>query len=74
LTPLAYTPRRLDEETAMKRASYRMFSSYTKSWETLFDEVARFLSELGRERVISVSHSADSGQGVVAVWFWETSA
>jgi hypothetical protein len=39
------------------------------SWATLFTEAADF-AELGPERLISISHSADGGNGVVTVWYW----
>jgi hypothetical protein len=40
------------------------------SWEQLFQEAAEFATTLGRERLISISHSEDQNQGVVAVWYW----
>ena len=40
------------------------------SWESLFDEAARFATEIGRERLISISHSEDANEGVVTVWVW----
>ena len=42
------------------------------SWEDLFCRVETFASEMGPERLINISHSAEQGGfGVVAVWYWE---
>lgn len=40
-------------------------------WEALFSEVAEFATELGGDRMISISHSEDKDEGVVTVWFWK---
>jgi hypothetical protein len=53
---------------------FREFRSSFKSWDELFSEAAAFASTLGRERLISISHSEDSGKGVVAVWYWGDSS
>ena len=50
---------------------FRIFKSWTKSWETLCAEAAVFASEKGRERLISVSLSEDQHEGVIVVWYWE---
>ena len=55
----------------MRHVGFRVFKTMTKSWAELFSEAARFADEVGRERLISISHSEDSNEGVVAVWFWE---
>jgi hypothetical protein len=49
------------------------FRSSFKSWNDLFSEAAAFATTLGRERLISISHSEDQGKGVVAVWYWSGS-
>jgi hypothetical protein len=46
------------------------FRSSFKSWNDLFSEAAAFATTLGRERLISISHSENQGKGVVAVWYW----
>ncbi|MCP4900664.1 MAG: hypothetical protein GY906_27185 [bacterium] len=53
------------------KVTYRMFRSTLKSWDELFDEAAEFASSLGPGRLISISHSEDGNDGVVAVWYWE---
>jgi hypothetical protein len=52
------------------RVDYRIFRSTMKSWDTLFTEAAAFATELGPDRLISISHSEDKDDGVVTVWFW----
>lgn len=45
------------------------FESTFKSWEALFEEAYDFATQLAPEQIISISHSCDSGTGVVAVWY-----
>lgn len=60
------------------RAAFKQFVSTTQSWETMFANAAEFMTALGPERVIGVSHShgggtdmwGTGGMGVVTVWFW----
>ena len=52
------------------RVEFRLFRGMMKSWATLFEEAARFATEVGPERLISISHSEDKDDGVVTVWFW----
>jgi hypothetical protein len=47
----------------------KIFRSALSSWETLFEEAAAFASQLPPERLISISHSEDDNEGVVAVWY-----
>ncbi|HVK16776.1 MAG TPA: hypothetical protein VM533_07490 [Fimbriiglobus sp.] len=61
------------------RATFRQFVSATESWETLFARAADFATEVGRDRLISISHShgggtemfGSGGSGVVTVWYWD---
>jgi len=53
-------------------ATFRVFESYEESWDGLFRRAAEFATQLGRERVIGISHSESvRSKGVVVVWFWE---
>ena len=52
-------------------ARFKVFRGVWASWEKLFLEAAEFITTLGPDRVISVSHSADQCDGVVTVWYWE---
>ena len=51
------------------RATYRMFKSSMASWDTLFEKASDFATGIGRERLISISHSEDKDDGVVVVWY-----
>lgn len=53
------------------RVKYKLFRSMFSSWETLFTQAAEFADRIPPERLISISHSADKGDGVVTVWYWE---
>ena len=50
--------------------SYKIFCGTFATWEALFTEAAEFATELGPERVISISHSEDDDDDVVTVWYW----
>ena len=49
---------------------YEIFRGTMASWDELFSRAAYFASELGPERVLNISHSADDCDGVVTVWYW----
>ena len=49
---------------------FRLFRSSMSSWESLFEDAAAFATSIGRENVISISHSEDQNDGVVTVWYW----
>ena len=53
------------------KVSFQVFKSHMKSWTDLCEEAAAFASEKGKERLINVSVSADSGQGIIVVWYWD---
>jgi hypothetical protein len=53
------------------RVDYRVFRGTWVSWETLFDQVAEFASQIGPRRLINIAHSeARDKEGVVTVWYW----
>jgi hypothetical protein len=56
--------------TSYSTVRFKEFRSTFKPWSELFAEAAVFATTLGRERLISISHSADQSRGVVAVWYW----
>lgn len=41
------------------------------TWPDLFKQAAEFSTQVGRDRLISISHSEDKEDGVVAVWYWD---
>ena len=53
------------------RVEFRVFRATMASWTTLFEEAAQFASQIGQERLVSISHSCDQGDGVVTVWYWQ---
>ena len=52
------------------KVAYRIFRGTLATWDELFTEAAEFASSLEPGRLISISHSEDGNDGVVAVWFW----
>lgn len=52
------------------RMSYQVFRGTFATWDELFAQAAEFATNIGPERVISISHSEDDSDGVVAVWYW----
>lgn len=53
-----------------KRVEHKHFRGTIKSWEALFQDAADFATEIGKERLISISHSDCHSHGVVTVWYW----
>ena len=56
--------------SAVMTVEFQHFRGAWTTWESLFQDAARFASSLGRERLISISHSEDGSDGVVTVWYW----
>lgn len=52
------------------KLAYRIFRGTLATWAELFAEAAAFGNEVGPEHLVSISHSADDGDGVVTVWYW----
>ena len=49
---------------------YKVFRSNLASWDQLFQQAAEFASQLGPDRVINISQSCASTDGIVTVWYW----
>jgi hypothetical protein len=58
-----------DTEIAMQ-VKYKMFRGTLTSWNELFEDAARYATDLGEIRVINISHSCAGSDGVVMVWYW----
>ena len=58
------------EKASQWRLRYHVFRGTLATWNDLFAQAAGFATEVGPERVLSVSHSADHHDGVVTVWYW----
>lgn len=52
------------------RVVYKYFRGTLKTWDDLFDEAAKFATEIGEERLITISHSCDSSNGIITIWYW----
>ena len=52
---------------------FEEFRGTFASWHVLFERAAEFATSIGRERLITISHSEDQQDGVVAVWYWSDS-
>ena len=52
--------------------AYRKFRGTLISWEELFNEATAFANEVGPDRIVNISHSADRGDGLVVVWYLTT--
>jgi hypothetical protein len=52
------------------RVEYKMFRGTLATWDELFTRASEFATDIGRDRLIGISHSADRADGVVAVWYW----
>lgn len=55
------------------KVDFKIFRGTFASWETLFQQAADFATQIGKENLISISHSEDKSEGVVTVWFWTNS-
>lgn len=49
---------------------FEVFRGILASWPELFERAATFATGIGRDRLISISHSEDKDDGVIAVWYW----
>ncbi len=52
------------------KAKFKVFRGTLTSWSALFVEASEFATKIGKERLISISHSGDKSEGVVTVWYW----
>jgi hypothetical protein len=52
------------------KAMFKIFQSGHEPWGVLFQQAADFMTKVGPEYVIGVSHSHESTVGVVTVWYW----
>lgn len=50
---------------------FKTYRGVLTTWNSLFTQAAQFASTISREKLITISHSADGLDGVVTVWYWE---
>ena len=54
-----------------QRVCFRVFRGVWASFQQLFSEASAFATQLGKDRLISISHSEDQNDGIVTVWYWD---
>jgi hypothetical protein len=54
-----------------RAVKFEVFRGVLASWSELFGQAAEFATKLGPDRLITISHSEDKKDGVVAVWYWD---
>ena len=59
-----------EDQAAARFADFKMFRSSLSPWETIFQQAADFATQVGRDRILSISHSEANGEAVVTVWYW----
>jgi len=52
------------------QVKYEVFRGLFSTWQTLFARAAEFASQIGKDRLIGISHSEDQSDGIVTVWYW----
>ena len=52
------------------KVKFEIVRSPYNSWNTLFQRAADIATLIGKDRVISISHSSDDVDGVVTIWYW----
>jgi hypothetical protein len=53
-----------------RKLRFQVYRSRWDSWDELYKKAATFASSLDTNDVLGISHSADSSDGVVTVWYW----
>ncbi|MEP6731225.1 MAG: hypothetical protein ABJE10_11330 [bacterium] len=53
---------------------YEIFRGTFTSWPDLMAQAAEFATSIGPDNLISISHSEDKDDGVIAVWYWADSS
>ncbi len=51
------------------RVEFKTFRGLLISWEELFQQACEFATQIGKDRLINISHS-DSNNRVITVWYW----
>jgi len=51
------------------KVAFKIFRGTFTSYSTLFREAAEFASTLDPEKLVSISHSSNGGEGIVTVWY-----
>lgn len=51
-------------------ARFQVFRGTFSTWDTLFNQAAEFATSVGPDRLITIAHSEDNNESVIAVWYW----
>jgi hypothetical protein len=54
-----------------QKVKFKVYRGVWASFSELFSEASEFASEIGKDRLISISHSEDNNDGIVTVWYWD---
>ena len=54
-----------------QKVLFKVYRGVWTSWHELFSEASNFATAIGKERLISISHSEDENDGIVTVWYCE---
>lgn len=49
---------------------FEVFRGSLVTWDDLFQQAAEFATQIGKDKLIGISHSCDKNEGVVTVWYW----
>jgi hypothetical protein len=49
---------------------FEVFRATLSTWNSLFEDASTFATEIGKERLVTITTSADQGDGIVVVWYW----
>ena len=55
------------------QVKFGFFRGSLASWDELFSQAAKLATEVGRDRVINISHAVAGSDGTVTVWYWAES-
>jgi hypothetical protein len=56
-------------------AAFSVFRASTfTTWESLCEEVAVFITKVGKQNIIGVTQSEDRGDATIIVWYWQQQA
>jgi hypothetical protein len=50
---------------------FKVYRGVWASFDSLFCEASEFATSVGKDRLISISHSEDKDDGIVTVWYWD---
>ncbi len=50
---------------------FKAFESQLSTRQKILQKAADFASQVGRERLISITHSEDRDDEVVTIWYWD---